>query len=608
MTVTMSIWNQDQGTDTSRMVTGLPINGSTIYVRLWTLLPAGWQFTDYTYAAAVPVITLVSPNSGQQGQANLNVAVTGQFTHFVQGQTAAGFGAGITVNSTTVTDATHATANVTIAAGAALGTRTVTLTTNSETAVLANGFTVTPGTPVITLVAPNSGPQGQANLNVAVTGQFTHFAQGVTMADVGAGLTVNSTTVTDATHATAKVTIAVGAALGTRTVTLTTGSEVAALANSFTVTLGIPELTQVTPSGARLGQANLMVGLITQFTHFVQGTTVANFGAGITVNSMAVLSATQATANVTIAGNAALGLRIVTLTTGGEVVSLNEGFAVAPLTLPIGDFEGDGKSDLTLFRPADGTWNTMRSSTGTPTAFAWGNSSDKPVLGDFDDDGRNDIAVFRPSNGTWYVVPSSTGVTYGFPWGNSADIPVPGDYDNDRKTDIAVFRPSNGTWYVVPSTTGIVYSVAWGNGADTPASGDYDGDGKTDIAVFRPSNGTWYVVPSTTGLAYGVAWGNSADRPVAADYDGDGRTDIAVFRPSNGTWYIVPSTTGVPYGFAWGSGADIAVPADYDGDRKTDIAVFRPSNGTWYIVPSTTGVAYGFAWGTSADIPIFRRP
>lgn len=46
-----NIWNQDQGTGTSRLVTGLPTTGGTVYVRLWTLLPAGWSFNDYTYTA-----------------------------------------------------------------------------------------------------------------------------------------------------------------------------------------------------------------------------------------------------------------------------------------------------------------------------------------------------------------------------------------------------------------------------------------------------------------------------------------------------------------------------------------------------------------------------
>ena len=289
---------------------------------------------------------------------------------------------------------------------------------------------------------------------------------------------------------------------------------------------------------------------------------------------------------------------------GSESILNPTGIALRRTARGPGDFDGDGKTDITVFRPSTGNWHTVRSSTGTPIAFNWGDSADRPLVGDFDGDGKTEVAVFRPSNGTWYIVPSTTGVPYGVAWGNSADITVPGDYDGDSRTDIAVFRPSNGTWYVVPSTTDVPYGFAWGNGADLPVPGDYDGDGKTDIAVFRPSNGTWYVMPSTTGVAYGFPWGNAADLPVPGDYDGDGRTDIAVFRPSNGVWYVVPSATGVAYGFAWGNGADTPVPGDYDGDGKTDIAVFRPSNGVWYVVPSTTGVAYGFAWGNSADVPL----
>jgi YVTN family beta-propeller protein len=202
----------------------------------------GWWLDDVRiYTCTGAQLTQVSPNTGYQGLASLNVALTGQSSNFVQGQSTASFGNGITVNATTVTDATHATANITIATNAQVGARDVMVTTGSEVAAAINAFTVTPA-PLLTLLVPNKGQLG-ANLSVTVKGQFTHFVQGSTSASFGAAITVNSTTVTDGTHATVNLTIAGSAAIGARTVVLTTGGEVATLPNGFTVTT-IPTDTQ----------------------------------------------------------------------------------------------------------------------------------------------------------------------------------------------------------------------------------------------------------------------------------------------------------------------------------------------------------------------------
>jgi hypothetical protein len=91
----------------------------------------------------VPALLQVTPNSGQQGQQNLSVTITGQHTHFSQGTTTANFGAGITVTSLTVNSATSATAVLNITAAAALGATNVTLTSGLEAPVLTGGFTVT---------------------------------------------------------------------------------------------------------------------------------------------------------------------------------------------------------------------------------------------------------------------------------------------------------------------------------------------------------------------------------------------------------------------------------------------------------------------------------
>ena len=268
------------------------------------------------------------------------------------------------------------------------------------------------------------------------------------------------------------------------------------------------------------------------------------------------------------------------------------------------DFDADGKNDLAVWRPTDGTWNIINSFTNTQSSVAWGIAGDTPVEGDYDGDGKTDIAVWRSTAGTWFIIESSTGKQRSVAWGTSGDTPVPGDYDGDGKTDIAVWRSTAGTWFIIESSTGKQQSVAWGTSGDTPVPGDYDGDGKTDIAVWRPSDGTWYIIASSTGKQQSVAWGTSGDVPVPGDYDGDGKTDIAVWRPSNGSWYILNSANNTSSEIQWGMSGDIPVPADYENVGKSEVAVWRPSNGVWYILNPDSSGQTSVQWGQSSDKPI----
>jgi hypothetical protein len=87
----------------------------------------------------------------------------------------------------------------------------------------------------------------------------------------------------------------------------------------------------------------------------------------------------------------------------------------------------------------------------------------------FDGDGKTDLAVFRPGSGIWFVKRSSNGSEVSRQWGTAGDWPVPGDYDGDSLTDFAVWRPSSGIWFVINSSTGISISRQWGNSSDIPA-------------------------------------------------------------------------------------------------------------------------------------------
>ncbi len=269
------------------------------------------------------------------------------------------------------------------------------------------------------------------------------------------------------------------------------------------------------------------------------------------------------------------------------------------------DFDGDGRTDISVFRPSTGDWFVNRSSAGF-NAVRFGNSTDLIVPADYDGDGRTDFAVFRSSEGIWYRLNSQDNTFTAVRFGQSGDLPRPADFDGDGKADINVFRPSNGTWYRLNSNGGQFAANAFGQTGDVPVAADYDGDGKADLAVFRPSANTWYIARATGVPAQNfdsVTFGQAGDIPVPANYDGDSKTDIAVFRPSNSTWYRINSSTGQFFAVQYGQNGDIPVAGDYDGDRRADITVFRPSNGAWYSTNSQSGMPF-IQFGTSSDKPV----
>ena len=270
------------------------------------------------------------------------------------------------------------------------------------------------------------------------------------------------------------------------------------------------------------------------------------------------------------------------------------------------DFDGDGKADLSVYRPDPGVWIVLNSSNSTVSYVGFGLAADIPVPGDYDGDGKTDHAVFRPSDGVWHLLAKGLNYT-ARSFGQAGDVPAAGDYNGDGKTDLAIFRPSTGQWFIANSDSLATFTYAsWGLNGDKPVVGDYDGDGKSDIAVWRPSNGAWYVLRSSDGAFTIDSFGLTGDLPAQGDFDGDGKTDHTIYRPSNGVWYVYRSSDRNVVYYTWGLSTDKPVTADYDGDGKADPSVYRPSNGGWYVFRSTGGF-FGANWGLATDQPVPNR-
>lgn len=276
--------------------------------------------------------------------------------------------------------------------------------------------------------------------------------------------------------------------------------------------------------------------------------------------------------------------------------------AIAPTAKSPVDFDGDSKTDISIFRPAVGEWWMNRSSNNSTVAAQFGTATDRVVPADFTGDGKADIAFFRPADGFWYVLRSEDASFFSFPFGASGDVPVARDFDGDGKADPAVYRPTTSEWYISRSTGGTTI-VTFGTSGDVPVPADYDGDSKADIAIYRASAGEWWISRSTNSTVYAFQFGSATDKPVAGDYSGDGKADAAFFRPADGNWFILRSQDNSFYSVPFGTSGDLPVPGDYDGDGKFDTAVFRPSVSTWFVDRSTSGLLIA-TFGAGGDNPV----
>ena len=166
-----------------------------------------------------------------------------------------------------------------------------------------------------------------------------------------------------------------------------------------------------------------------------------------------------------------------------------------------------------------------------------------PFQGDLDGDGKTDLILYRPSTATWFVQQSSKGFV-SFSFGGPGDIPV-----------VARLRRR----WVTPSWACIVRARASGSSPGTRravaqfggpddiplALRNYNGTGADVITVYRPGTGQWFIA----GQGSPIGFGGPGDVPVPMfNVNGDGRDSLAVYRPSTSQWFIAGQGSPISFG------------------------------------------------------------
>jgi gliding motility-associated-like protein len=313
-----------------------------------------------------------------------------------------------------------------------------------------------------------------------------------------------------------------------------------------------------------------------------------------------------------------------------------------PISVAIGDLDGDGKPDLAVVNNGSNTVSVLRntSATGSIAAgsfaakvdFATGTSPRSVAIGDLDGDGKPDLAVvnngsntvsvYRNSSATGSIAAGSFAAKVDFATGTSPRSVAIGDLDGDGKPDLAVTNSISYTVSVYRNTSvsGSITAGSFAAKVDfmtgtepvSVAIGDLDGDGKPDLAVANVGSGinTYTVsVLRNTSATGSIAAGSFAAKvdlatglnPISVaigDLDGDGKPDLAVanfssrtvsvLRNTSASGSIVAGSFAAKVDFATGTAPRSVTIGDLDGDGKPDLAVANDASNTVSVLRNTS--------------------
>jgi hypothetical protein len=239
---------------------------------------------------------------------------------------------------------------------------------------------------------------------------------------------------------------------------------------------------------------------------FTAGTNIT----AVTANTFTIAAgATTATLNVVAVSDAVSDPNEtvkVNLTSGGDyILGANSSASFNPATnftvgsnpnsVTVGDFNGDGKSDLAVANFYSNNVSVLlgtgTGSFGAATNFTVGTRPISVTVGDFNGDGKSDLAVANYNSSNVSVLlgtgTGSFGAATNFTVGTGPFSVTVGDFNGDGKSDLAVTNYNNNNVSVLLGTGtgsfGTATNFTVGTDPFSVTVGDFNGDGKSDLAV-----------------------------------------------------------------------------------------------------------------------------
>jgi len=271
----------------------------------------GASGTILHYKEPAPILTSIAPSQGSQGE---TLAVTISGSNFSEA-TSLDLGSGIDVIGWNIDSNFQISANITISASAATGTRDVSVTNPYGTGSLSAGFLVPH--PVVTGIDPAEGDQGES-LTVTISGSNLGATTAVSF---GLDISTDSLDTVSPSSVIADISIAETADCGTREILVMSPNYVASW-SSFV----IPDAAGSSVSPVSAHQGETLDVMITGSN--LSGATAVDFGDNVTVNTLDVIGPTQIRANISVDASAIPGARTVSITTPTGTVSMAEAFTV----------------------------------------------------------------------------------------------------------------------------------------------------------------------------------------------------------------------------------------------------------------------------------------